>query len=686
MNVISFGSCLSNITVSIMYKMFGIKVLSTIANVRSDQFYHYFIAKDKIMIPREYIENNLISLSENENDPNYVPYQQMLDYQYPETLGQRGLAKTNFFDAIYKEKVDVVIIDNYVDISAKLSYPKQYDQYKDSPIMIRKQDFSNYDDFFVLGEQLDYHQSIYYFNELVKYIKSFQPDVTIYFIHYPYNTYVNNYERQKKARAFERLFKNANITIVPAANIPPLYRKENDPAHFEMEVYNTLAGFIYYNYEVNKNRPSINNFFNRSKVFENREDSVVISPCHFKKDDSWSVAVNIYEYQNDKQFNFFLGQKGSADSSMLRRREQLEFRTSDGIYIGGVDFFMHTINEAVITYDNGEFLFYNNGLKSKPIYHPTESVFNMIGNTYAQSYDVPSLISSVSVWNKTLSESEISVCFQKDFLKKSDKLVFNWNASEDKIKNLSYTTTLTKPLKIAIIGSCVTRDCFKYIENVEILYVARTSFISLISQSADISEDQILIEGNFERKMVFWDLNKEFLKKLTDFQPDSIILDFIDERFDIVKYDGGYYTRSNYLVNSGVLDRMIGYQIIRRQAVGDLWLEACQEIGYVLRSLTDNIILHKTHWATRYRNTESDDIVDFDVDTEHIAHINNNILNSYYDTIQMVIPDLKVIDYNPALLYSDFAHEWGKDYFHFGDQYYRDISEKITSIFDELRM
>jgi hypothetical protein len=277
---------------------------------------------------------------------------------------------------------------------------------------------------------------------------------------------------------------------------------------------------------------------------------------------------------------------------------------------------------------------------------------------------------------------------QNDFSERLELVNHNFEHHEEVVPVFyrEIANVLTKPLKIAIIGSCVTRDCFKYIENVEILYVARTSLISLISQPANISEDQILIEGNFERKMVFWDLNKEFLKKLTDFQPDSILLDFIDERFDIIKYDGGYYTRSNYLVNSGVLDRMIGYQIIRRQAVGDLWMEACREIGYVLCSLTDNIILHKTHWATCYRNTESDDIVDFDTNTAHIAHINNNILNSYYDTIQMVIPDLKVIDYNPALLYSDFAHEWGKDYFHFGDQYYRDISEKITSIFDELRM
>lgn len=246
--------------------------------------------------------------------------------------------------------------------------------------------------------------------------------------------------------------------------------------------------------------------------------------------------------------------------------------------------------------------------------------------------------------------------------------------------------TLRKPLKIAIIGSCVTRDCFKYIENVEILYVARSSFISLISKSADISEDQIVIEGNFERKMVHWDLNKEFLKKLTDFQPDSVILDFIDERFDIIKYNDGYYTRSNYLVNSGVLDRMNGHQVIRRHAVDDLWMEACREVGAILRSLTGNIILHKTHWATRYRNTEFDEIIDFDADTAHMAHINNAILNSYYDAIQMEIPEIKVIDYNPELLYSDFAHQWGKDYFHFGDQYYRDISEKIISLFNELRM
>lgn len=245
---------------------------------------------------------------------------------------------------------------------------------------------------------------------------------------------------------------------------------------------------------------------------------------------------------------------------------------------------------------------------------------------------------------------------------------------------------LTKPLKVAIIGSCVTRDAFKDIKNIEILYVARTSFISLASKPFDISEDEIPIEGNFERRMVLWDLNKQFLTKLSEFKPDVIILDFIDERFDLIEYENGFYVRSNYLVNSGILDRMPDYKIIRRQNCDELWKNACRILARELLSVTKNIVLHQSHWATSYRHPDSNEIIDFTPEEAKIAIINNRILDTYYQILQEEIPSLTCLKYESGLLYSDYAHQWGKDYFHFGNEYYHDIATKLRGIFDDFRI
>lgn len=241
-----------------------------------------------------------------------------------------------------------------------------------------------------------------------------------------------------------------------------------------------------------------------------------------------------------------------------------------------------------------------------------------------------------------------------------------------------------KKLKVAIIGSCVTRDAFEYIKDTEILYVERTSFVSLISKPFPIMEDEIKIEGNFERRMVLWDLDKQFLIRLAEFKPDLIVLDFIDERFDLIEYNQGFYSRSNYLVNSGILDQMNNYKIIRRQSTEDLWKNACKIVSKKLCSITKNIVLHQTHWARQYRHPDSGKIIEFNAEAMTIAETNNKILDSYYNILKQEIPDLGVISYEPDLLFSDYAHQWGKDYFHFGKEYYQDIAKKIIKFIDTM--
>ncbi len=243
----SFGSCLSNMVVNRMIQRFSGKQLFHVYRNRSDQFFHYYIKKNKKIIPRVYIEDNLNVIVKYNDDPNFISSSEMLNNQYGE-LGKHCVTNDKtFFDILKDEELDIIVIDNYIDMGAILSYPKK-EGYETSPVFLRKYDYSNYDDYFTFGEKLTNEESVFYFKELIKYLKELQPSAVIYFLHYPYNTYVNNPNRQLRAQEFEKLFNPDDVVVVPAPAISKAFQNDNDPAHFDDSIYVAYAGFIYFDY------------------------------------------------------------------------------------------------------------------------------------------------------------------------------------------------------------------------------------------------------------------------------------------------------------------------------------------------------------------------------------------------------------------------------------------------------
>ncbi len=110
--------------------------------------------------------------------------------------------------------------------------------------------------------------------------------------------------------------------------------------------------------------------------------------------------------------------------------------------------------------------------------------------------------------------------------------------------------------KIIILGSCVSRDILEFVtvHGWElILYTARTKIVSQLSSSYGVKENEICLSSDFQKKLVLNDLNKEQFNIIKFCKPDFCIIDFIDERFNLIKYAGSFLTKSNELVNSGWL-------------------------------------------------------------------------------------------------------------------------------------
>jgi hypothetical protein len=235
-------------------------------------------------------------------------------------------------------------------------------------------------------------------------------------------------------------------------------------------------------------------------------------------------------------------------------------------------------------------------------------------------------------------------------------------------------------MKIDIFGSCVTRDSFKYTSNVEYKvnnYFARSSIVSLYGRIFKIKIDDIKLASAFQRKMVYFDLTKEFPRHIKSFNSDYLIIDFIDERMNILKTKESYLTRSKEFVESKI--------DIKGRVLSDsdklmLWEKCAERFINDLKSnlKPEQIILHKAFWQEQYKG-EDGTIHKFD-DPE--IKINNLRLKHYYEMIENGIEGINVIELNGFI--ADENHVWGLSPFHYEDRYYLEFINQLDSIVENV--
>lgn len=88
-------------------------------------------------------------------------------------------------------------------------------------------------------------------------------------------------------------------------------------------------------------------------------------------------------------------------------------------------------------------------------------------------------------------------------------------------------------MKIAIFGSCVSRDTCEFVPNTRVTsYVARQSFTSLLSPRGGTRVDIGRIDSEFQKRMVLGDLDGDGPARIiaSSSDTDVILLDLADER------------------------------------------------------------------------------------------------------------------------------------------------------------
>lgn len=235
------------------------------------------------------------------------------------------------------------------------------------------------------------------------------------------------------------------------------------------------------------------------------------------------------------------------------------------------------------------------------------------------------------------------------------------------------------PFKLFIHGSCVSTDCIsKDNPRVSLVdYFARTSIASQFSESPALNLNLNALASKFQQRMVLRDVEKHLKSALTETDYDILLIDLIDERFDLQCFDAsGVITRSS---ESLVTQRDTPLPPFRLVKSGSdeflkLWTNAWYRLLSTLAAAgqLSKLVLHKTLWDTRFTQAENPPAA---YSTSVIAHANTT-LERLYEIAAMTIPAGNIIDMTDSVEYSD-ENQWGPAPFHFSRAYYERLESRL---------
>lgn len=233
--------------------------------------------------------------------------------------------------------------------------------------------------------------------------------------------------------------------------------------------------------------------------------------------------------------------------------------------------------------------------------------------------------------------------------------------------------------RVLIIGSCVSRDAFELPEGKSEYtlseYVARTSLVSGLDgrrfRRPFRGVDTAAIESPFQRRMVEWDLSgTKIVDLLRAGEFDLVLLDLIDERFDLVRQGRRYATRSNEFTRSGFVIADGGGELVRARSEEKfaLWVAAwerfiglCEHYG-----VSDRLRVNAVSWATRL---DGGDPLPPRFPPA-ITEAANRELARMYAVIEERVPREQFLSFSPDLMEAATEHKWGVGPFHYVDRYY----------------
>lgn len=202
-------------------------------------------------------------------------------------------------------------------------------------------------------------------------------------------------------------------------------------------------------------------------------------------------------------------------------------------------------------------------------------------------------------------------------------------------------------MKIFILGSCVSKDCFNYSQDsLELVaYYPQHSCISALLDSLTY-EDINFSHSKYKFKQnIIYDFRNQLLYDLQTVNYDILLIDFVDEFFYTKNND------SNVVINKNLQNKDISLDnnlICTNDDINfSLWYKAwnnfislCTKIG-----IKDKIVINRVYFSNFIQNNTQ--IPNF---TEKDIILKNELIDHIYKYIEKYIPKSRYIDYPDNLI------------------------------------
>ncbi len=243
MKVATYGSCLSRYSVNALQARSDVQLLGVVYHNRIDRFVDHYIDKTSTEPSSDLIGKMQLS------DAGSARCNLMLDNQLTtRKLGHHAIRNQIGFVNALDTDLDLIVLDNFVDIIAKLAAPKN----SEPSLFLTFSDCENIHELFdIEKEYLNIDLAIQKWDRLISWIREKQPNTPIVFFNFPMQHHTNN-ALKLRSLEFAEKFKNDNCFIVPDCPVHPSLI--DTPSHFRTMQYSMYAGVLEM---VVKNKPYI---------------------------------------------------------------------------------------------------------------------------------------------------------------------------------------------------------------------------------------------------------------------------------------------------------------------------------------------------------------------------------------------------------------------------------------------
>jgi hypothetical protein len=239
----------------------------------------------------------------------------------------------------------------------------------------------------------------------------------------------------------------------------------------------------------------------------------------------------------------------------------------------------------------------------------------------------------------------------------------------------------------AIFGSCVSRDLFEdgVLRPTVGSYAARSSIISAVAPPLAIDESRVVLSSAWQCRCVLADFHKTFLTSLHETPPDWLVIDLIDERFDLLRTKETCVTRSSAFEAAGLGEAAdFEFELVRRMSndARSLFDDAAAQFASRVTEVmpAHRVVVHRALWCTRYRS--DGEILTFTGDRLALCERQNEMLNHGYDALASAFGGrAESIEADPDQHLADAGHHWGLEPYHYEQAYNAYAIQKLRDAF-----